>query len=311
MRGTPLVVLVIGLCALGVGAAACDSRAKASDPQKPESFSKEYETCASTASCAENLRCFDHVCTRTNRSTVGDYFAALGATQLRAGKVDEAIDSYKRATGHYDTASIAVPADVDCAYGAALAVGKAKKDNAELGARVLHRCLLALPPGGALRRQALLDLASLSDAGLDPLALGRTALTDVYLTGAPAGPSTDKLTVTVTASPTPSGKTYQAIPDRITGPDLKPALVACWTQYNAASKKDALAVTIGVKSSYSAEYDDEPGVFSMKIDPPSGVAAGSPEAAADQCVRAAVEPALKDLKEVRDSFQTKLTITVK
>ncbi len=309
MRGIPLVVLVIGLC--GVGTAACDSRAKASDPQKPDTFSKEYETCATTSNCVEGLRCFDHVCSRTNRSMVGDYFAALGATDLRAGKVEDAIEAYNKALGHYDTAKLVVPADVDCGYGAALAAGKAKKDHAELGARVLHRCLLALPPGGVLRQQALLDLATLGDAGLDPLALGRTQLADVYLTGAAAGPSTDKLAVTVTASPTPTGKTYQAIPDRITGADLKPALVACWTQYNAASKKDALAVTIGLKSSYSAEYDDEPGVFSMKIDPPSGVAAGSPEAAADQCVRAAVEPALKDLKEVRDSFQTKLTITVK
>ena len=36
-----------------------------------------------------------------------------------------------------------------------------------------------------------------------------------------------------------------------------------------------------------------------------------PEATADQCVRAAVEPAIKDLKTVRDAFATKLTITIK
>jgi hypothetical protein len=36
-----------------------------------------------------------------------------------------------------------------------------------------------------------------------------------------------------------------------------------------------------------------------------------PEASADQCVRAAVEPALKDLKAVHDAFATKLTIAVK
>jgi len=71
-------------------------------------------------------------------------------------------------------------------------------------------------------------------------------------------------------------------------------------------------VTIGYKSTYTpSEYEDETGSFGVKIDPPSGLAAGSPEAAADQCVRSVVEPALKDLKTVRDAFATKLTITVK
>jgi hypothetical protein len=89
------------------------------------------------------------------------------------------------------------------------------------------------------------------------------------------------------------------------------ALIACWDVYNAASKKDTMSVTIGIKWSYTpSEYEDEPGRYSNKIDPAIAMPPG-PESAADQCVRAAVEPAIKALNTVRDTFTTKLTITVK
>ncbi|MDB4955527.1 MAG: hypothetical protein JWO36_3096 [Myxococcales bacterium] len=291
---------------------ACDSRAKASDPARPEQKSKEYESCGATMHCDGDLRCFDSMCRRTARSTVGDYYAALGASLRGKGEIEGAIDSYNRALGHYDSEKIALPPDVDCAYGAALAAGKAKKDHAELGARVLHRCILAVPSASLLRDHALADLATLNDAGLDPLTLGRTSLADVYLTRAASGPSTDKLTVTVTATPVPAGKTYQGIPELIGGAEIKNALVACWTTYNAASKKDAMTVSMPIKSGYiPSEYEDEAGVYTMKIDPTAGLAAGSPDAAADQCVRSVIEPAIKDLKTIRDAFATKLTITVK
>ncbi|HTR52516.1 MAG TPA: hypothetical protein VMJ10_17500 [Kofleriaceae bacterium] len=300
------------LCLLVLALAACDSRAKASDPTlTANEKSKEYESCGGTLHCADELRCFDHVCRRQTRSAVGDFFAALGAQKRAAGDVEAAIDAYDRALGHYDSEKIALPPDVDCAYGSALAAGKAKKEHAELGARVLHRCILAVPVGSSLRDRALADLATLTDAGLDPLTLGRTKLADVYLTRAPAAPETDKLQVTVTASPAVTAKTYQGIPDAITAPEMKGALVACWQAYNAATHKDAMAVALPVKSAYiPSEYEDESGVFTLKIDPPATMPAG-PDASADQCVRAAIEPVIKDLKTVRDAFQTKITIAVK
>ena len=89
------------------------------------------------------------------------------------------------------------------------------------------------------------------------------------------------------------------------------ALVACWEAYSNASKKDTLTVTIGLKSSYIAsEYEDETGSFSIKLDPAVQMPPG-PEASADACVRAVVEPAIKELKTLRDAFATKLTITIK
>lgn len=291
---------------------ACDSRAKASDPDgRADSKSKEYESCGATVECAEGLRCFQQSCRRTARSTVGDYFAALG-NQLRAkGELNAAIDAYNRALGHYDSEKIALPPDIDCAYGATLAAARAKKEHAELAARVLHRCVLAVPAGSSLRERALADLAMLSEAGLDPLSLGRTQLADVYLTRAPQKPATDKLQVSVTPQPAVAKKTFPLIPARVMQPDLRAPLIACWEAYNQATRKTALSVSIGVASKYyPSDYDDEPGKYAMKIDDPIAMPAG-PDATADQCVRAAVEPALKALTGVRDSFSTRLTISIK
>lgn len=306
MSDRGLAIALLSICV------ACDPRAKAADQARADQKSKEYETCAATVSCQDELRCLEHVCRRTQRSAVGDYFAALGMASRSKGDFEGAIEAYTRAHGHYESEKIAVPPDIDCAYGSALAAGKAKKDNAEHAARLLHGCLLTVPVGSVLRDRALADLATLNDSGLDPLALGRTALADAYLTRSPSAPATDKLTVAVTASPQPAGKTYQNIPDKLGEPDQRAALVSCWQAYNNAAHKDAMAVTIGLKSTYTpSEYEDEAGVFGMKLDPASGLVAGSPEAAADQCVRAVVEPALKELRTVRDAFATKLTIAVK
>jgi hypothetical protein len=291
---------------------ACDSRAKASDPAgHAETKSKEYESCGTSSHCVDPLRCFDHTCKRATRSAVGDYFAALGAGQRAKGDLEGAITSYNQALGHYDSEKVALPPDVDCAYGGALAAGKGNKEHAELGARVLHRCLLAVPVGSSLRDHALVDLAGLTDAGLDPLTLGRTALADVYLTKSPSAPSTDKLVVSVTATPPVTVKSWQSIPDKLAEPDMHGQLIGCWQAYNAASHKDTVAVSIGLAIKYTpSEYDDESGSFSVKLDPPAATAPG-PDASADACIRGVVEPAIKDLKTLRDAFQTKLTISIK
>ena len=304
------VLLTVVLGMLGSG---CDSKASATDPQagavaKPEQKSKEYESCGASMHCADELRCFDNTCRRIARSTVGDFYAAQGAAARAKGDLEGAIAAYAAALGHYDSERVPLPPDVDCAYGGALAAAKTRKDHAELGARVLHRCLLAVPAASALRDKALADLVPLVDAGLDPLLLGGQKVADLYLTKGPAKPATDKLVVTVTGAPPP--KSMQAISDKLTGPDLKPALIACWDQYNTASKKDALAVTIGVKSSFvQPEYEDDSPYFVMKLEP-SAMPAGTPEGEADACVRQAVEPALKAAK-IAEAFTTKLTVSIK
>ena len=311
MRALAYLALAISITAALTAFGACDSRVRGTEASsRPEQRSKELETCSASVQCAEELRCFDGVCRRTSRSTVGDYFAALGAQKRAAGELEAAIDSYNRALGHYDSEKLALPPDVDCAYGSALVAARANKEHAELGARVLHRCLLAVPVGSALRDHALADLALLADAGLDPAALGRTALADVYLTKMPAPPAADKLVIDVKANPPVTAKSFQAIPDKLAEPELHTALVACWQGYNAATHKDTLVATVGVKVvATPSEYEDEGPSYTTKIDPPATLTGA--DQAADQCVHAAVDPAIKDLKALRDVFQTKLVITIK
>jgi hypothetical protein len=307
MRSLLAVALVL------VAGGGCDNRATASDPAggRGEQKSREYESCSASVQCQDELRCFDHTCRRTARSVVGDYYAAAGARARGKGDVEAAIAAYAQALGHYDAEKIALPPDIDCAYGAALAAARTSKQHAELGARVLHRCVLAVPAPSRLREQALAELAGLADAGLDPVLLGAGKLADLYLTKAPARPATDKLAVTVTATPMPAGKSYAQIPDKLNEADVRGALVACWEAYNAASHKDTLTVAIGLKSIYApSEYEDEPGTITIKLDPPLALPPGSPEAAADGCVRQIVEPAIKGLK-LTDAFTTKLALTIK
>ncbi|MBL9017222.1 MAG: hypothetical protein JNL83_23745 [Myxococcales bacterium] len=299
------------VCALLSLAAACDSKATASDPQsagtRPEQKSKEYESCGASMHCADELRCFDHVCRRMARSTVGDLQAARGAQLKAKGDLEGAIAAYTAALGHYDSEKVPLPPDVDCAYGAALAAAKSNKDHAELGARVLHRCVLAVPSASPLREKALAELAGLVDTGLDPLLLGAAKTADLYLTKGPVKPATDKLTVNVTAAPQPA-KTMPAIVEAVGS--QKSGLVACWETYNAASKKTDMTVHIDLKSGYVAsEYDDVAGSWILRFQPAT-VPAGTPEAAADACVRSLVEPALKAAK-LAERFESKVTITVK
>jgi hypothetical protein len=291
-------------------AAGCDTRATASDPGgRSDQKSREYESCAASAQCQDELRCFDHTCRRVARSTVGDYYAAAGAYARGRGELEAAIASYAQALAHYDADKLGVPPDVDCAYGAALAAARSNKDHAELGARVLHRCVLAVPAGSRLRDQALGELAQLGDAGLDPVLLGASKLADRYLTRAPSRPAADKLAISVAPTPVPAAKSFPQIPDKLGSAELRPALVACWEAYNAATRKDTLSVTIGLKAVYTpSEYEDEPGTVAVRLDPPAP--GGGPDAAADGCIRQVVEPAIRSLK-LTDAFTTRLALTIK
>ncbi len=290
-------------------AAACDSKATTSEAgggARAEQKSKEYESCGTSSHCQDDLRCFDQTCRRIARSTIGDYFAATGVAMKARGDLEAAIGAYSSALGHYDAAKLPLPPDVDCAYGTTLAAARSQKEHAELAARVLHRCILASPVGSRMRDQALAQLTTLAENGLDPLLLGATKLADNYLTKGAAPLATDKLTVTVTANPTPTGKSWPSVPDKLASVDVKPALISCWTAYNAASKKDTLSVSIALKVSFYGNPDyEEEGAWSTKIDPPAGGA--GPE---DACVRAAVEPAIKGLK-LTESITSKVTITIK
>ena len=266
---------------------------------------------ARASTVPRHLRCFEHACRRTARSAVGDYFAALGA-QLRAkGDVEGAIDAYNRALGHYDTEKIALPPDVDCAYGAALAAGKTSKEHAELAARVLHRCMLAVPVGSHLREQALADAATLADAGLDPLALGRNALADVYLTRAPQKPTTDKLQVSRHREPAAGRQDLPADPRqarRARHEVRARRVLGCVQRGDAQGWRSRSRSASSRRTSRRSTRTRPAGSRRSSTRRLRCRRARKPPPMS--CVRAAVEPALKGLA-LKDAFATKLTITVK
>ena len=295
MKATLLALLAV------VGA--CDSKATASDPGQPaktDNRSKELESCASSADCVDPLRCFEQMCRRGARSTVGDYYAALGA----AATGEPAIAAYSQAIGQYEAAKISLPPEIDCAYGGALAAAKANKEHAELAARVLHRCVLAVPVGSRLRDQAIAALATLNESGLDPLTLAKPQLADLYLTKGPKKPASDKLAVTVSGLPQ---KSNDAVVAKLNETDTHSALITCWQNAFDATHKDTLSVTVGVKAAFVAsEYEDEQGVFVVKLDPPT---AAGPDAAAESCIRQVIEPVLKTT--AREGYAAKLSVVIK
>lgn len=303
------VVFVAGALALLLG---CDARATSTDPQisipRSDQKSLEFESCGATVHCADALRCFNQTCRRTTRSRVGDYLAALGSSLRARGRLPDAVAAYADALARYQSDKLDAPPDIDCAYGGALAASKGKKEQTELAARVLHRCLLAVPKGSALYAQALSDLTVLADLGLDPAALARDEAADLYLTKPPVRKSADAVVISTTASPAPTGKTFGVVLERIGQADLRPALLACWEAYATAAQRDDLSVSFGIKSRYVAsEYDDEPGYYGLTFTP--GTASGA-LAAAEQCVRDALE-SLKKVDGLRDNVATRLTITMK
>jgi hypothetical protein len=296
----------ISILVLVVVAAACDSRATASnggDSVKSDRLSRELESCGTTSHCAEGLRCWERMCQRAERSTLGDFQAARGQRLLASGDVDGAIAAYAEGLAAYEAAKLTVPPDLDCAYGLALARARGTKDKAELAARVLHRCILAIPVAVPLRAQALAGLAELVEVGLDPNQIARPQLADLYLTRAPSKPATDKLALTVTADPPPRGRSFALIPERLGQADAKTAVAACWEKNFAATQAKELSVKLPLEVKYKpSEYDDEPGTYTVIWAPGGGEA--------DTCVRAALEPLVAPLK-IRDAFTTTLTVGMK
>jgi hypothetical protein len=294
-------------------AAGCDARATPKDPQAAapgsEQKSREFESCGATVHCADQLRCFGSVCRRTVRSVVGDFYAALGTGLRSRGKGVDAVKAYADGVERYEADKVPLPPDVDCAYGSALAAGKGKKEQGELAARVLHRCLLAVPPGSALYSQALSDLATLVDVGLDPSVLAKPQA-DLYLSKAPLRKTAEAVVIVATANPVPSGKSFGVVLDRIGQADLRGPLLACWDAHSAATQRDDLTVTFGLKAKYVSEYEDEPGYYAITFEPPAVVGGSGTSDVADECVRNALEP-IKKTPGLRDNVSTKLTISMK
>ncbi len=277
-------------------AAACDGKATASDPQGSShrgDRSKEYESCASSADCTDGLRCFQETCLRTARSNVGDYHAARGDRLVGKGDVGGAIDAFAQAEARYEADHLPIPPELDCAYGAALVGAMHDHDKAELGARVLHRCVMGSPMGSQLHDSALASLAQLDEVGFEPAHLAVDKAADVYLSRAAATPQTEKLKISAVGDPPPAGASFSAITDRVASGDLRSALVACWQKFFDATKKQSLVVSFAMKSAYvDSGYDDEAGAFLIRLDPAPAGAPSGPDGDATVFAPPLVEPSM-------------------
>lgn len=295
----------VRFCLVLAALSACDTRAQPSPAaagpvSDPDRLSAEHESCGTTLHCGEGLRCYDGACQRTERSVIGDYQAELGEVRLAAGDLEGALAAYGESLKRYGVEKLAVPVEIECGYGSALAAGRNDKERAELAARVLHRCVAGAPAGSHLRARGLRAIAVLDEVGLDPEHLLRDEPADVYLSRAPARPKTEKLTVEVSASPVPTAKSWPATVEAIKG--ARAGLIGCWEK----QKKPSIAVAVPMASTYKdSGYDDEPGYYLTGIDPKA-------EPASDEvgkCVRDVVGPAVKSVKG-GGSWAATVTVTV-
>lgn len=289
IRSHSMAVLVMVALMATVGA--CDQSAKATSGEGLDSAqgSQEYETCAATAQCQGDLRCVDGACRSGVASPLGDYYAAVGQRELARDNVRAAVEAYTRAVNQYKIEELPIPSHLYCAQGHALAQDSGDQENAELGARVLHRCIRDLPARSRWRSQALSDLAVLGDVGLDPMLLGAKDDADRYLTKAPKTPSLDKVDVEVKSSISTSASSYSGFVQTLGSDEVRDALLPCWKAYNEATKEKTFTVTLPFKYYFYQGYyaDQDRHKLDIKGDAP---APGSPQTSAEACVHGAIGP---------------------
>jgi hypothetical protein len=247
--------LVLVLVALGAG---CDPIASPNDSEQTLNLSKEHESCASSMDCAVGLRCFDQVCRSPDVSLLGDYYAAVGARALAAGKNAEAVEAYTAAVNRYESDKKPVPPSLRCARGQALIAAGDNAEQADQAARMLHRCLREAPAGSAMRAQALAHLARLGESGLDPELLARETDMPSYLTRKPAAPAGDKIQVKATGDAKGAKDSYSKFLALVEGPEARTALLPCWQANWEATQAEELSVTLPFRYSFQqGEFEED------------------------------------------------------
>ena len=280
----------ISMClALVCAVAGCDPKAKANANDQvntsSDRLSKAYESCATTSDCADELRCFDHVCRSTQASVVGDYQAALGERLLAANNVEGAIKAYTAAVNRYESDKLPMPLAVLCGKGRALTAAMSERELAEQAAATLHECLRKAPVGSSVRQQALVELAKLGGVGLDPELLARDESMRQYLTKEAAGPSSSKIQLSVTSAVKKQTKGHNAFVASLQDPGVRDRLLPCWEANYKATKQKALTTSITFKTRFQeGEFEEDDG-YRMTIKSPAP-AAGSGQA----CVLDIVKP---------------------
>jgi hypothetical protein len=280
---------------------ACDPNAKPSADEglltSKERLSRQYESCARTSDCADDLRCYHDICRVTRASVVGDYHAAAGALALQAGEVNRAVEAYTAAVNRYQSDKLDVPLEVLCGKGEALVALDPladSRDQAELAARTLHECLRAAPVGASVRQRALAALARLGAAGLDPELLARDEPMNAYLTQQPAKPATSALTVKATGDVKKGSRAYTEFLEHLQSEAIRDKLVPCWEASWKATKSKTFAVTLGFKYYFHEGYDESEDRDKMTIKS-AAPAEGTPE----RCAHDVLGPVAEEFSKAR------------
>jgi hypothetical protein len=249
-----MFVSACALLALG-----CDPSAEAtpgSGAASSRGASGELESCGATSQCEAGLRCVDGACSPEAASVLGDYHAATGRLALERRDVNGAIERFSRAVNQYESDGLVAPAALYCEQGSALVADRMNPERAEVGARVLHRCLLRAPAGSELRRRALADLALLDELGLEPLTLNRSEPADAYLTRAPSRPPVENLAVSLEGSGT-RARTFTRLVEHLESENLADKLSPCWEDYWQATYEDTLVLAVPFRYNFRlTRYED-------------------------------------------------------
>jgi hypothetical protein len=268
------------LALLAAAGSACDPSAESAGGVVAQAGgSAELESCAATSQCAAGLRCIERVCTPEAASVLGDYYAATGRLALERRDTSGAIERFSRAVNQYESDGVTPPAALYCEQGHALVADRMNPERAEVGARVLHRCLLRAPPGSELRRRALADLALLDELGLEPLTLNRSEPADAYLTRAPSRPPVENLKVTLAGEGT-RARTFTRFVSHLESQDLADTLSSCWKDYWQATFNDELVVSIPFRYNFrlTRHEDFDRAVIVVPDDASAPSGEGMPEA---------------------------------
>lgn len=295
----------------------CDSSARSKElpvsPEQQKGASLVYESCAASSDCSEQLRCIDATCQSTERSRLGDFYAAAGRLALAAGDTEEAAKAYNDAVTQYEQEKLSPPLDLLCEQGAAMAAGLDDKQLAEAAARILHKCVLALPGNSQLARHAYDALATLGPAGLDEEVIARSETGDLYMSGEAEQPDLSALKLSIV----PQGKKnrkrgFELLVAALEGPASKKAFAACWQKSWKQNKTETLAVEIPFEYRFFLDEDDAArDRASLKVG--SRVPPTDPNLiSAGQCIETAASAAAEEvIKGLKDDTRWDTSVLIK
>ncbi|MCP4444533.1 MAG: hypothetical protein GY811_04205 [Myxococcales bacterium] len=293
---------------------ACDSAERSGEQatvvQSPPGESTEFESCASTADCVGNLRCLNAQCASKVRSRLGDFHAARGRKALAEGDLSGVATAYNEAITTYEKESLSPPLELLCEQGMALAKAREDEKLAEAAARILHKCVLAVPPSSTIAMAAMDSLATLGEVGLDGELLARSEPADLYLTGESSGPDMSKLRVQVSSDGKSTKSSFNGFVEALRSDENKARFQACWQESWKQHKAEMLDVSVEVSYRFHWDPDDESrDRAEIKVSEMPGLSGSAKEAS--ECVQAAAsEAALAVAKKTRQDTRWKSKIRI-